>query len=374
MKRAILTLTAALCAMLTLASCGLRTGIAVPAPNDDPPWKDETALRFGEMTAGRLVSFVTDGGIGVVGKDVKVHGQAAVLYLDMKEDCGVTVSYELEEVRRTVALSYEAPDGTKSKLIETNTETDANGTPVALKAGLGALILEGNASCSLGLTVEGLDPAKVNYVSHLSPGSPDAENLLDSWEDASSEAESAPSDGVDDYVREANQITADFVDGPTSEYLAGKLDDAQFREKAAEARDTLIGNAREALAALGFSGAELEELIEAESQTIGDVYLCVEDVMRPVKELAALEGAAYDDDNPFGAFKDVMGPMGKLTAAGKKWAGVFRADQDALRALEKKYDGRIPADYLTALTSKSQADQYADDLDMGDLSTFFPEA
>ena len=111
----------------------------------------------------------------------------------------------------------------------------------------------------------------------------------------------------------------------------------------------------------------------AETEMIGDVYLCVEDVMRPARELAALEGTTYGEDNPFGAFKDVMGPIGELTAAGKKWAGVLRADQAALEALESRYAGRLPAGYLIALTSKTQADQYADDLDMGDFSSLFPQ-
>lgn len=69
-----------------------------------------------------------------------------------------------------------------------------------------------------------------------------------------------------------------------------------------------------------------------------------------------------------------MGPIGELTRLpGKKWAGVLRADQAALEALESRYAGRFPAGYLIALTSKTQADQYADDLDMGDFSSLFPQ-
>ena len=39
-------------------------------------------------------------------------------------------------------------------------------------------MLEGNASCTLRLTVEGLDPETVQYVNSVSPGSPGAESLL----------------------------------------------------------------------------------------------------------------------------------------------------------------------------------------------------
>lgn len=122
-------------------------------------------------------------------------------------------------------------------------------------------------------------------------------------------ASAAPGD--DGYVAEANRIAMEFVDGPTGRYLKGELSEDAFKAEAAAARDALLDNAREALTALGFSGAELEELMAAETEMIGDAYLCVEDVMRPARELAALEDTTYGEDNPFGAFKDVMGPIGR---------------------------------------------------------------
>ena len=198
-------------------------------------------------------------------------------------------------------------------------------------------------------------------------------SLFGAGEAASEAGAASAAPGDDGYVAEANRIAMEFVDGPTGRYLKGELSEDAFKAEAAAARDALLDNAREALTALGFSGAELEELMAAETEMIGDVYLCVEDVMRPARELAALEGTTYGEDNPFGAFKDVMGPIGELTAAGKKWAGVLRADQAALEALESRYAGRLPAGDLIALTSKTQADQYADDLDMGDFSSLFPQ-
>lgn len=198
-------------------------------------------------------------------------------------------------------------------------------------------------------------------------------SLFDAGEAASEAGAASAAPGDDGYVAEANRIAMEFVDGPTGRYLKGELSEDAFKAEAAAARDALLDNAREALTALGFSGAELEELMAAETEMIGDAYLCVEDVMRPARELAALEDTTYGEDNPFGAFKDVMGPIGELTAAGKKWAGVLRADQAALEALESRYAGRLPAGYLIALTSKTQADQYADDLDMGDFSSLFPQ-
>ena len=171
MKRATLLLAAALIAALSLTSCA-HLGISTPQPNQEVPWKDETAAAFGEITGGSVTSAVTDGGIGVVTRDSKVHGQAAVLYLDMKEDAGVSVSCRITGASRAVKLSYRAPDGTKK-------ETEAEGVSLSLQAGLGALVLEGNASCTLRLTVAGLDPETVRYVNSLSPGTPGAESLLD---------------------------------------------------------------------------------------------------------------------------------------------------------------------------------------------------
>ena len=174
MKRATLLLAAALIAALSLTSCA-HLGISTPQPNQEVPWKDETAAAFGEITGGSVTSAVTDGGIGVVTRDSKVHGQAAVLYLDMKEDAGVSVSCRITGASRAVRLSYRAPDGSVTTLAETKKETEAEGVSLSLQAGLGALVLEG----TLRLTVAGLDPETVRYVNSLSPGTPGAESLLD---------------------------------------------------------------------------------------------------------------------------------------------------------------------------------------------------
>lgn len=117
MKRATLLLAAALIAALSLTSCA-HLRISTPQPNQEVPWKDETAAAFGEITGGSVTSAVTDGGIGVVTRDSKVHGQAAVLYLDMKEDAGVSVSCRITGASRAVRLSYRAPDGSVTTLAE----------------------------------------------------------------------------------------------------------------------------------------------------------------------------------------------------------------------------------------------------------------
>ena len=176
MKRATLLLAAALIAALSLTSCA-HLGISTPQPNQEVPWKDETAAAFGEIAGGSVTSAVTDGGIGVVTRDSRVHGQAAVLYLDMKEDAGVSVSCRITGASRAVKLSYRAPDGSVTTLA--GTKKEAEGVSLSLQAGLGALVLEGNASCTLRLTVAGLDPETVRYVISLSPGPPGAESLLD---------------------------------------------------------------------------------------------------------------------------------------------------------------------------------------------------
>ena len=75
MKRATLLLAAALIAALSLTSCA-HLGISTPQPNQEVPWKDETAAAFGEIAGGSVTSAVTDGGIGVVTRDSRVHGQA----------------------------------------------------------------------------------------------------------------------------------------------------------------------------------------------------------------------------------------------------------------------------------------------------------
>lgn len=178
MKRATLLLAAALIAALSLTSCA-HLGISTPQPNQEVPWKDETAAAFGEITGGSVTSAVTDGGIGVVTRDSRVHGQAAVLYLDMKEDAGVSVSCRITGASRAVKLSYRAPDGSVTTLAGTKKETEAEGVSLSLQAGLGALVLEGNASCTLRLTVAGLDPETVRYVNSHSPGTPGAESLFD---------------------------------------------------------------------------------------------------------------------------------------------------------------------------------------------------
>ena len=64
-------------------------------------------------------------------------------------------------------------------MMRTPPETEAEEVSLSLQAGLGALVLEGNASCTLRLTVAGLDPETVRYVNSLSPGTPGAESLLD---------------------------------------------------------------------------------------------------------------------------------------------------------------------------------------------------
>lgn len=177
MKRTALPLAAALFAALTLAACA-RLGISAPQPNQEVPWKDETAAAFGEITGGSITSAVVDGGIGVVTRNAKVHGQAAVLYLDMREDAVVSVSCRITGATREVTLSYLAPDGSMTPLAGTKKETESKGVSLPLQTGLGALVLEGNASCTLRLTVEGLDPEAVQYVNSVSPGSPGAESLL----------------------------------------------------------------------------------------------------------------------------------------------------------------------------------------------------
>lgn len=70
MKRATLLLAAALIAALSLTSCA-HLGISTPQPNQEVPWKDETAAAFGEITGESVTSAVTDGGIGVVTRRFK---------------------------------------------------------------------------------------------------------------------------------------------------------------------------------------------------------------------------------------------------------------------------------------------------------------
>lgn len=363
MKRFFATAASVLCAALALTSC-----MFIPSHSGGFSLGGESDNYFGGITGT-----AEDGTVSVWGS-ASIESDATVLYLDLAEDREAAVTFTLSDVHRTVTLSYRDADGNRTRLFETNADSSADRTPLSLKAGLGEIQLSGaGAKCSFDISVEGLDPEKVNYAGFSPPDDPVSESLFGAGE-ASSRADAASGSAEDgDYIAEANRIAMEFVDGPTGRYLKGELSGEEFKTEAAAARDAILDNARDALTARGFSGAELEELMAAETRMVGDVYLCVEDVMKPARELAALEGTTYGSDNPFGAFKDVMGPIGELTTAGKKWAGALRADQESLQALEEKYAGRLPAGYLVALTSKTQADQYADDLDMGDFSSLFPQ-
>ncbi|MFR9191199.1 MAG: hypothetical protein ACLVL7_14035 [Anaerotruncus massiliensis (ex Togo et al. 2019)] len=196
-------------------------------------------------------------------------------------------------------------------------------------------------------------------------------SLFGAGEAASEAGAASAAPGDDGYVAEANRIAMEFVDGPTGRYLKGELSEDAFKAEAAAARDALLDNAREALTALGFSGAELEELMAAETEMIGDVYLCVEDVMRPARELAALE--ALLGKTTRSARSRTSPLIGELTAAGKSGRASSVRIRRRSRRLKAGMPGGFPRATSLRWTSKTQADQYADDLDMGDFSSLFPQ-